>query len=74
MIDLHGLMVNRHNGLLHRVCLLREDGEYLDGCGYPLDRTPETRELHGWGDMDGRARVYLNAGGIEVLIHEEATR
>jgi hypothetical protein len=55
------------DGTLEIVSCLRDGSQVLDGAGFPLEPTDETTELFGWPD-EGTARVYINDGGIEIII------
>jgi hypothetical protein len=57
------------NGTLDIITILIEDdGTVCDPWGLPMNRTDETVELKGW--PDSVTRIYLNAGGREVLVPE----
>jgi len=62
--------VRDEGGALSIVRVLKMDGKVCDMMGIPMERTDETVELQGWPDDE--AQVYLNDGGLEVLVAEKS--
>ena len=67
------VLVRDGSGLVERGEVLLLDGRPVDDGGFPLRQTGEVVEVRGWGVLGGTCLVWVNDGGVEVLVRQPNT-